>query len=195
MARTTSWMNQIPEIRQRIAASARSHFSSRELQQIFAIQPRSAQMLARLIPSVRVGRSQLIEREQLISFLDQVQNSSDRARFLADQRKAKPAPQVRRKLRSLHLEEWNPDEGMPLNLKITRGPIGGSSQLVIDFKDVEELARTMLALAGLMDDLDEFADHWEPEPPPETPESDRETVAFLAEIRKFAAERSTKSSS
>ena len=88
-------------------------------------------------------------------------------------------------MRSLQLSEWSPEEGVPLNLKIEKGPVGGSSCLRIDFKDVEELARTLLALAGLMEDLDDFADRYEPDPPPELPESDRESAEFLAELRRF----------
>src|ERR1035437_9897472 len=89
MARTLSWIGRIHTIAQTVAGSARSHYSSKEIEHLFQIQPRSAQNLMAALPTVPVGRARLVEREALSSFLEQLEQADAPAQVYADLRKGK----------------------------------------------------------------------------------------------------------
>ena len=77
MPRPVSWLPRLHEIRRSVQNSVRSHYDRRDLEQLFELQPRSAQNFFALLPSVPVGRSRLVEREALARFLDGVQEADD----------------------------------------------------------------------------------------------------------------------
>ena len=111
-------------IRRTIANSVRSHYDRRELETLFELQPRAAQKLSEMLPSVRVGTSRLIEREALVSFLDRVQDADDVA-LLFDQIRAEKTLASRRKIRSLVRRDLEPVSltSLPDAIQLCRGQI------------------------------------------------------------------------
>ena len=69
MARPVSWLPRLPALVRSVSESVRSHYASGDLERLFQIQPRSAQMLLGLFPTVRVGKSLLVERKPWPAFL------------------------------------------------------------------------------------------------------------------------------
>jgi hypothetical protein len=69
MPRPISWLPHLHEIRRSVLNSVRSHYDRNDLERLFEVQPRSAQLLLELLPTVRLGRSLLVEREALASSL------------------------------------------------------------------------------------------------------------------------------
>lgn len=151
MARPISWLPRLDAIRQSVGSSVRSHYNSGDLQRLFEVQPRSAQLLLEQLPTVRIGKSLLVERETLAAYLDRVASSADPARtFAALRRQEKPAP-VRRKLRVLVQKDVDLSE-LPANVELQPGA------LTVRFASVEELAASLMRLAQIMQyDLDRFA--------------------------------------
>jgi len=52
MARLVSWLPRLPSLFRSVSESVRSHYASDDLERLFQIQPRSAQMLMHLLPTV-----------------------------------------------------------------------------------------------------------------------------------------------
>jgi len=92
LARPPSWLPRLHQIRQSVANSVRSHYSRRNLEQIFELQPRGADKLLETLPTVQVGPSRLVEREALVAFLEGVREADDVHSYIQ---------RVHRKLRSL----------------------------------------------------------------------------------------------
>jgi hypothetical protein len=157
MARSVSWFPRLPALARTVGDSVRSHYSSSDLQQLFEVQPRSAQMLLGLLPTVTIGKSILVEREALSTFLARLIAADDPAKELTEiRRKGKPAI-VRRKLRELIQTDAVAGQGLPENLRLSRG------SLAITFDTVEDLANALWQLAYVLDaDLDGFAEKYEP---------------------------------
>ena len=77
MPRPVSWLPRLHEIRRSVANSVRSHYGRRDLEQLFELQPRAAQKLIEMLPTVQIGTSLLLEREALAGFLDRVREAED----------------------------------------------------------------------------------------------------------------------
>ena len=146
MPHPISWLPRLHVIRRMITNSVRSHYDRRELETLFELQPRAAQKLTEMLPSVRVGTSRLIEREALVSFLDRVQDADDVA-LLFDQMRAEKTLASRRKMRSLvrrDLESLSLTS-LPESIRLSRG------HLAIAFTTVEQLAENLLLLARILE--------------------------------------------
>ncbi len=185
MARSLSWLDRLHPIARAVTNSARSHYDRRDLQQLFELQPRSAQQLMAALPGISVGRARLVEREALSRFLEQLQQADDPARFYANLR-AGEGTTVRRKLRGLVLRDVDADiETLGSRLELSPG------ELRVRFTTVEELAEAMLHLAAVLDkQLDEFAARYEPAAAP-TPHELAERDAEQADaefLRRFGGE-------
>jgi len=160
MARTVSWIPRLPALLRSVQDSVRSHYSSRDLEKLFEIQPRSAQMLSGLLPTVRVGRTLLVEREALLHFLQRLDDAEDPASELNAIRSAPKPPLVRRKLRDLVRRDVD-TSSLPSNMKMAIG------MMTVHFQTVEQLAQSLWRLAQILDeDLDGFADRYEPKQQP-----------------------------
>jgi hypothetical protein len=147
MARPVSWFPRLPALVRSVSESVRSHYASGDLEQLFEIQPRSAQMLLGLLPTVRVGKSLLVEREALAGFLARLAEAEDSAAELAAVRAAGRPPTLRWKLRDLVPRDI--DAGLtelPANVALEPG------FLTVRFTTVEELAASMWRLATLLQD-------------------------------------------
>ena len=169
-----------------MAQSVRSHWSRRDLETLFGLQPRAAQNLMAMLPTVAVGTSLLVEREALRSMLDRVHEAGDVTALLEDLRTNKPAAPTRR-LRNLVQRDTTPVSlgALPENLQIERG------RLEVRFRTLEELARAMYHVARLLEaDADAFAAAYEPLPEGwEERLPDGDVRSLFAELRERESSR------
>ena len=173
MPRPISWLPRLHEIRRSVAKSVRSHYSRTDLQALFGLQPRAAQKLLEMLPTVTIGTSRLVDREALSEFLERVHGSDDASQAVHQQRAEAPRG-PRKRLRSLvrtdavaaHLSS------LPENLTLDPG------RVEVRFETLEDLAQTLFSLAQILDgEEEEFAERYEPraerEVSPETTEVER----------------------
>ncbi len=140
-----------------------------------------------MLPAVTVGTSRLVEREALASFLERVGEAEDTSSLIEQVRQEKAAPS-RRSLRTLVRRDTEPASltVIPEGMSLDRG------RLEISFRNLEQLAESLVYLARLLDgDLDGFAQAYEPEAPlpAETDEAPREVGAMFKEMEQMEAER------
>ena len=184
MARPVSWLPRLPALARAVGESVRSHYTCSDLERLFEVQPRSAQMLMNNLPTVRIGKSLLVEREALAGWLGRLATADDPARELASMRTESKPPIVRRKLRELVQRDVAAGESaLPANVHLETG------SLAVTFTTVEELATALWRLAMLLEeDLDGFALLYEPAPEPEVDqEESRMERADVAYIREWLA--------
>ena len=180
MARPVSWLPRLPALARAVSESVRSHYACSDLERLFEVQPRSAQMLMNLVPTVRIGRSLLVEREVLTGLLGRLAAAEDPGRELASMRAEARPPMVRRKLRELvQRDAATGASSLPPHVHLEPGA------LTVKFTTVEELAAALWRLAILLDeDLDGFASRYEL-----APEAGVEPAEAAAERAEAAAER------
>lgn len=163
MPRPISWLPRLHEIRRSVVNSVRSHYDRNDLERLFEVQPRSAQLLLELLPTVRLGRSLLVEREALAQFLERLTVADDVSGEIERIRSEKPS-QVRKKLRYVVTDEVANAtvSSLPFNVIAERG------RLEIRFSTLIELAESLHAIAQALDhDLDTCVQLWEPGAPSE----------------------------
>jgi hypothetical protein len=140
-----------------VANSVRSHYDRRDLENLFELQPRSAQKLLEMLPSVQIGNSRLVEREILASFLDRARDTEDTTRLFEEIRSEKVTIS-RRKPRSLVRHDLDPIGigSLPDAIRLSPG------RMEVRFATVEQLAEAMYALARVLEsEGDEFAARFE----------------------------------
>jgi hypothetical protein len=185
MPRPVSWLPRLHEISRSVANSVRSHYGRGDLEALFELQPRAAQKLLEMLPTVQVGTSRLVDREVLAVFLDRVRDAADVA-ALFDQVRAEKAAVSRKKLRSLVRRDDRPMTvtSLPESIALTRG------RLEVSFSSIEQLAESLYALARVFDnDQDAFIQAYEPERPSAVPEDVGEIDALFAELEAMERER------
>jgi hypothetical protein len=176
--RPVSWLPRLHEIRRSVANSVRSHYDRRDLQSLFELQPRAAQKLLELLPTVPIGTAKLVEREALAKFLDGVREAEDVSGYMEQVRQAK-ATLSHKKLRSLVRRDTDPATltSLPESILVARG------RIEISFRTVEHLAESMLMVARVLESKgEEFARAFEPlrvPPHPEVQDDVREMFADL----------------
>lgn len=159
MPRPISWLPRLHAIRRSVINSVRSHYDRNDLEQLFQVQPRSAQLLLELLPTVRLGRSLLVERETLARFLEQLTVADDVSAEIERIRSEKPV-HVRKKLRYVVTDEVANAtvSSLPSNVAVEPG------HLEIRFNTLVELAESLHAVAQALDhDLDTCAQFWVPQ--------------------------------
>lgn len=157
MSRPISWLSRLHLISRSIANSVRSHYDRPDLEQLFELQPRAAQKLLELLPTVQIGRSRLVDREVLASFLDRVRDA-DNTSELFEQVRTETAQVSRRKPRSIVRRDLDPIglDSLPSSISLSCG------RLEVDFTTVAELAEAMYALARVLEsEGEEFAQRFE----------------------------------
>ncbi len=157
MPRPISWLPRLHVIARSVANSVRSHYDRHDLESLFELQPRAAQKLLEMLPSVQIGSSRLVDREVLASFLDRVRDADDTTKLFQEIR-AEKAQVSRRRPRSLVRRDLDPIgiASLPSSIKVSRG------RLEVSFSTVEELATAMYALARVLEaEGDEFAREFE----------------------------------
>ncbi len=161
MPRPITWLPRLHEIRRAVANSVRSHYDRRDLEGLFEVQPRSAQKLIELFPVLTVGTSRLVEREALVRFLDGAQEAEDVSGYI-EQVRAERTRSSRRKIRWL----IRADQPLVSVSSLPEGMSLGRGRLEVSFRSVEELARSLLILARILDeDPEAFVLAYEPEKP------------------------------
>ena len=157
MPRPISWLPRLHEITRTVTNSVRSHYDRRDIEKLFELQPRAAQELLKLLPSVQVGTSRLLDREVLADFLSRVRDTEDTAGLFQKLREEKVAVSKRR-LRSLVRRDLDPVSitSLPDSMTLSRG------RLEVKFDTVEQLAECMLMLARVLEsDGEEFVKAFE----------------------------------
>ena len=157
MPRPLSWLPRLHEIAKAVSNSVRSHYARQDLERLFELQPRAAQKLLELLPSVQIGTSRLVEREVLAGFLERVRDGDDTAALFKTLRQEKAAAPCR-KVRSLVRHDLDPISlsSLPDGITLARG------RLEVSFGTVEQLAESLLMLARVLEsDGDGFAEAYE----------------------------------
>jgi hypothetical protein len=183
MARPVSWLPRLNEIRRSVKNSVRSHYDRKDLEVLFKLQPRAANSLLEMLPTVLIGRAHLVEREALAAFLDRVHTAEDVAAACLAQRSEKQAA-TRRKPRALVRRDQEKVQASTLHRWMTRG------HLHVDFSSAQELFDVLWRVAGaLQEDLEAFMEMYEPERPaaadPEAEQARNEVAAMFEELEKW----------
>lgn len=160
MARPVSWLPRLHEIRRTVAKSELLYYDRSRVESLFGVQPRAAQKLMELLPSVRVGTARLVERDALMHFLERIHAADDVAAAMDDQRRDAAKP-VRRKLHHI-VRTDRPTatlDSLPSNLTLEPG------RLEVRFSSLEEMAEVLFSVAQLLEfEGDEFARRYERRP-------------------------------
>jgi len=176
VSRPVSWLPRLAEIRRSVKNSVRSHYERKDIERLFELQPRAAQVLMQGIsPAAKVGRSYLLAHADLERFLDRIHEGADPASLLS----AGSAPAPRRRLRELVQVDHLPATLDTASSNISFAP----GTLTISFASMEELASAMLALAEILECPEQFAaveERYVPFPEePDHGDRDREAVEKL----------------
>jgi hypothetical protein len=187
MPRPISWLPRLHQIRKTVDTSVRSHYERKDIESLFELQPRAAQLLLEMLPTTHVGRSRLVAREALVTFLEQMRVSDNPSAKLEDIRND-PAPAPRSRLRTLIQRDRDPISliDLPTEVALTRG------RLEIRFDTIETLARHLYSLAQAMEsDGDEMARRFEIErlTPPNL--ADDDARALFSELEALEAAHHT----
>ena len=178
MPRPVSWLPRLHEMRRTVANSVRSHYDRRDIEGLFELQPRAAQELLKMLPSVQVGTSRLLDREVLAGFLGRVQDAEDTSELFEQLRTEKVAVS-RRKPRSLVRRDLDPVSlaSLPNSITLSRG------RLQVDFRSVEQLAESLLMLARVLEsEGDQFAVAFEVQEEVLSSEEVRDVRAIFQEL-------------
>jgi hypothetical protein len=181
MPRALSWLPRLYDIRRTVQSSSRSHYTRKELEDLFELQPRAAQKLLELLPTITVGTSRLVERESLALFLEQIHAAEKPSATIEALRQQKQRTS-RRKIRSLVRTDTGPVTlaSLPPNLTLATG------RLEVTFGTIEELAQTMYYLAQIIDaDGEEMARKYEPYPVQGKDRATRETEELFMELEEM----------
>lgn len=186
MPRPISWLTRLPEIRRAVASSVRSHYERKEIEALFQVQPRAAQLLLEMLPTTAIGRSRLVERQALADFLDRIHKAADPSAEL-DVIRARGGEVSRRKLRTLVRRDVEPLQldSLPANIEFIPG------QMIVSFRTIEDLAQAMYSLARAIEtEGDELARRYEVRGPTDDGSPDRsEFEAMLQELHNLEAIR------
>ena len=157
MPRPVSWLPRLHEIRRAVASSVRSHYERKEIESLFQVQPRAAQLLLEMLPTSVIGRSRLVERQILADFLDRIHNADDPSAEL-DLIRGQGGKASRKKIRTLVRLDSEPLQldSLPGNIEFIPG------QMIVSFRTIEDLAQAMYSLARAIEtDGDELARRYE----------------------------------
>ena len=186
MPRPVSWLPRLHEIRRAVASSVRSHYERKEIESLFQVQPRAAQLLLEMLPTSVIGRSRLVERQTLADFLDRIHNADDPSAEL-DLIRGQGGKASRKKIRTLVRLDSEPLQldSLPGNIEFIPG------QMIVSFRTIEDLAQAMYNLARVMEtDGDELARRYEVQEVADDGSPDRsEFEAMMQELSSLEATR------
>jgi len=186
MPRPVSWLPRLHEIRRAVASSVRSHYERKEIESLFQVQPRAAQLLLEMLPTSVIGRSRLVERQTLADFLDRIHNADDPSAEL-DLIRGQGGKASRKKIRTLVRLDSEPLQldSLPGNIEFIPG------QMIVSFRTIEDLAQAMYNLARVMEtDGDELARRYEVQEVADDGSPDRsEFEAMMQELSNLEATR------
>jgi hypothetical protein len=183
MPRPLSWLPRLAAITRRVQNSVRSHYDRKDLETLFELQPRAAQLLLEALPTTEVGRAHLVEREALLRFLDGMRETDNTAAYMEQVRRQKAAVS-RKKPRTLIRRDLEPVRlaSLPESVTLSR------CRLEVSFRTLEDLAQSLYALAQAIDaDGDEMARLYEIQPPAQPPGEADELATMLADLEAMEA--------
>jgi hypothetical protein len=157
MPRPISWLTRLHDIRRAVASSVRSHYERRDIEALFQVQPRAAQLLLEMLPTTAIGRSRLVERQVLADFVDRI-HQADYPSAELDLIRAQGRKVSRKKVRTLVRRDVEPvqPDSLPANIEFIPG------QMIVSFRTIEDLAQAMFSLARAIEtDGDELARRYE----------------------------------
>jgi hypothetical protein len=183
MARPRPWLPDVPQLIRTVERSKQSHFPRKDIQRIFAIQPRAAGKLLALFPQVEGSlNTHMVKRELLLAFLQAVRDAPDPDVYLRGlegrQKISRKRPRV---LVMKDLLEESTLATLPRGITLERG------RLVVTFTSEQELGNHLAAFAGAWErERVEFFERYVPES-----DEDRERQAALElereDMRRIAA--------
>lgn len=179
MPRPVSWLPRLHEIVRHVAKSPRSHYDRKDLETLFELQPRAAQKLLELLPTLQLGTSRLVDRELLLGFLNRIRQADD-TNALFEEIRAEKATVSRRKPRTLVRRDDTLVSlaSLPESIGLSRG------RLEVSFRSTEQLVESLYALARLLEaDGEQFAQAFEPEVPAAEAECIDEVREMFEELR------------
>lgn len=186
MPRPISWLTRLHEIKRAVASSVRSHYERKEIQALFQVQPRAAQLLLEMLPTTPIGRSRLVERQALADFLDRIHEADDASAEL-ELIRAQRGAVSRRRVRTLVRRDVEPlpVDSLPGNIEFIPG------RMIVSFRTIEDLAQAMYSLARAIEtDGDQLASRYEIHEIPDDGSPDRsEFAAMLQELSTHEANR------
>ncbi len=187
MPRPLSWLPRLAPITRRVENSVRSHYDRSDLERLFELQPRAAQLLLEALPTLAVGRAHLVEREALLQFLGGMREARDTAAYM-EQVRSQNAAVSRKKLRTLIPPLVRRDlepvrlASLPESITLSR------CRLEVSFRTLEDLAQSLYELAQAIDaDGDEIARLYEMLPPPAPPDERDDLAGMFAELETLEA--------
>lgn len=142
MARPIAWVHRIHQIRKSVKNSVRSHYTRRDLELLFELQPSAAGKLMGLFPRAPVGSNHLVTREDLAKFLDEANEADDVEAFCRSLRQDRQ-PTSRRKLRTLRRSEFD----VPTVASLPRSITLGKGSMTISFVTLDQLLESLGAVA------------------------------------------------
>ncbi len=178
MARSVSWLPRLHEIRRAVEGAARSHYTRREIEILFKLQPRAAGQLVEMLAEDKMGRNHLVKRETLAKFLADAAEAEDVRAVIAKQRDARPAIS-RMKIRSMSRRDFEALSPLALPDWIELAP----GRLLMRFETMRQLGEGLFLIARCLDgdaELDRFAQLYEPRREPSAEKlAQREDVAAM----------------
>jgi hypothetical protein len=153
------------------------------------LQPRAAQKLLDLMPSVKIGTSRLVEREALAGFLSRVRETENTTALFERMRREKIGDS-HKKPRSLVRRDLDPVglASLPDSIGLSRG------RLEVSFATVEQLAESLLILARILEsDGERFVQEFEPVQPEPESEYTGEMEELFTGLEAMEKEQATRS--
>lgn len=125
MPKPISWLDRLPDIRKAVGGSSSSHFDRGDIGRLFQLQKSGAGKILGLLPrSEKLGSSHLVEKLELMNFLEAVAKAKDKPAYLKKLRRDGPKVSRRRKIQlrrqddgTLHPENPPPPDAINFSLQ------------------------------------------------------------------------------
>ena len=168
MPRPILWQNRLREIERSVSESARTPYARADLESLFRVKERKAQMLLGLMRRHTVGRDSVVEREDLLTFLRGAAEAADLSAHLAALRANPPKP-VRRKLRIFQPSDFDRID-VVRSLRKHEVFVERNSVEIL-FSTLDDFASKLMLLINSIEDAD--FEKLYCDPPPVKPSIDR----------------------
>jgi hypothetical protein len=96
MARSISWQRQLSTIHRRVTESARTPYTRGDLESLFKLGTEAAKKLLQLMPRIQQGNAAVVERQELLAFLNGCIDAEDLRAHLDEIRRHPPKPSRRK---------------------------------------------------------------------------------------------------
>lgn len=162
MARPITWYRRLAEIHRQVSESSRTPYTREEIATLFRVKKESAKKLVQLMPRFEQQNSAVVEREDLLDFVNQCIDAEDLSAHLDAIRKSPPRPR-RRKLRVFVPRDFRAGahETVGADIRFSR------NELNILFSDAQDLGSKVFQVLTVLEDQ-EFQRRY-CDAPPQTP--------------------------